>query len=196
MECNARNRRKLWHAAFSGSAHFFMVVKLFSLPSHASCGRKERRGRLGLRLCLHSGRKGCVGFAFGRRGLARGPKGGESGKACCGQRSCTCRGVLEYLPQSTRMLCGKHCEALRTAPRRTAHFRARPCPVPVCSHRRSRRLRPRAGGRHRVPHGAQNPTDHLFLRLFGPFFCVSKNLFLALPDNQSTETRTIKTNAT
>ena len=178
MECNALNRRKLWHAAFSGSAHFFVVVKLFSLPSHASCGRKERRGRRGLRPCPLPGRKGCVGFAFGRRGMARGPQGGESGKACCGHRSCTCRGVLEYLP------------------RRTAHFRARPCPVPVCSHRRSRRLRPRAGGRHRVPHGAQNPTDHLFLRLFGPFFCVSKNLFLALPDNQSTETRTIKTNET
>ena len=170
MECNALNRRKLWHAAFSGSAHFFVVVKLFSLPSHASCGRKERRGRRGLRPCPLPGRKGCVGFAFGRRGMARGPQGGESGKACCGQRGCTCRGVLEYLPQSTRMLCGKHCEALRTAPRRTAHFRARPCPVPVCSHRRSRRLRPRAGGRHRVPHGAQNPTDHLFLRLLAHSF--------------------------
>ena len=116
MECNALNRRKLWHAAFSGSAHFFVVVKLFSLPSHASCGRKERRGRRGLRPCPLPGRKGCVGFAFGRRGMARGPQGGESGKACCGQRSCTCRGVLEYLPQSTRVLCGKHCEALRTAP--------------------------------------------------------------------------------
>ena len=52
---------------------------------------------------------------------------GQVGPSLCGKRERTLRSVLEYLPQSTRVLCGKYSPQLRTARFRIGQGRARAC---------------------------------------------------------------------
>ena len=68
---------------------------------------------------------------------------GQSGQARCGTRKSTLRRVLEYLPQSTRMLSAKYCTASRTPVFRLTEKRDRPTGRPSA---RSRFLRRKETG--------------------------------------------------
>ena len=50
-------------------------------------------------------------------GVVAGRRSAEGCRTPCGSLNCTLREVLEYLPQSTRVLSAKYAGGVRTAPR-------------------------------------------------------------------------------